>query len=329
MGARAAGGGPSQPGRVPSHKRGRLRSWTACRLPGHTAVMANIDVPSPRAWSAGGRDLVRLGRELALGFAYWFMFDIVLEPGNVAQALRTGAPVAWDQEAVRMAGAGLLGAAATPVVLALVRRFPIEGPARWRRAMVHVASSVALSAALIAASCPLAAWALASEHRPLAEALRDQMAANLLHLAFCMAGFVAIAHAVRFSRPSRVAQVEAPAPRTLRRVAVKTRAGLVMVETADIDWIGTQGNYLALHVGPQTHLIRDTSRHFETLLDPERFARAHRQIIVAVDRIQALTPLGNGDAAIRLATGAELRVSRGYRRSLQTRLGAAPSGPGP
>jgi hypothetical protein len=290
--------------------------------------MADIDASSRRHPLARAPEFGRLGRQMAVGFAYWWLFDLVLMPGRIAHAVRMGAPVAWDQEALRLAGAGLLGAAATPVVLALVRRFPIEGPTPWRRTTLHLVSSAVLSAVMIAASCPLAAWLLVSERRPLAQALPDQMTGNLLLLTFCMAGFVALAHAARFAGREAAAPRSAP-PRAepasafLQRIAVKTRAGLLMVHTEEIDWIETQGNYLALHVGAQIHLIRDTSKRLETVLDPGQFVRTHRQFIVAVDCVQSLRALDSGDAAVRLVTGAEIRVSRGYRQGLQARLSGA------
>jgi DNA-binding LytR/AlgR family response regulator len=92
----------------------------------------------------------------------------------------------------------------------------------------------------------------------------------------------------------------------------------VPIET--VDWIETQGNYLALHVGAATHLIRETSVAFEAKLDPARFVRIHRRTIVAVDRVRELSPLLNGDAVVRLTDGRELKVSRGYRAMVRQAL---------
>ncbi|HEY1751654.1 MAG TPA: LytTR family DNA-binding domain-containing protein [Caulobacteraceae bacterium] len=263
-----------------------------------------------------------LTRTLALGFAYWLAFDLVLEPGGVAAALRAGARIAWDQEALRIVCAGLLGASASPLPLALVRRFPVEGPARWRHAALHLVASAALSVTLIAISCVLADWWLASERRPFFVALAQELTANATLVTFSMLGFVAIANALL---PRRRAAAPAAAPRPLTHVPVRTREGLVMVETARVDWIETQGNYLALHVGGQTHLVRAAAKRFAAELDPDRFVRVHRRAIVAVDRVRALTPAGSGDAVARLDTGATLRVSRAYRARLQARLRCDPT----
>jgi DNA-binding LytR/AlgR family response regulator len=89
----------------------------------------------------------------------------------------------------------------------------------------------------------------------------------------------------------------------------------------DIDWVETQGNYLALHAGPAVHLIRDTLAKFEGILDPERFARIHRTALVALDRVQEVAALSNGDASVRLRDGTQLRLSRNYRATASAVLG--------
>ncbi|HEY0105235.1 MAG TPA: hypothetical protein VGB91_04065, partial [Rhizomicrobium sp.] len=65
-------------------------------------------------------------QEFVLGFVYWFALVVVLEPGNVIAA---HGPLPLGRELLRLAAAGVLGGAVTPLVFALTRRFPIEGEA--------------------------------------------------------------------------------------------------------------------------------------------------------------------------------------------------------
>jgi len=264
-----------------------------------------------------------LAREIGLGFLYWLAFLLVLEPDNVVRILHAHARgFSWSAEMLRIGGASALGALATPLVLAMVRRFPIEGARWWRAAAIEVAASAALAAALVFVSCVLADWMLPSEHRPFLVALADVFVSNGLLLVYCIAGLVAIAHAVRFFREAQDGRrahelaVANVAHDYLTRVSVKTRGRVTLVELDDVDWIETQGNYLALHVGAAVHLIRESLARFEEGLDPARFARIHRRMIVAVDRIGTIAPLGAGDAALRLKDGTELRVSRSFRDRL-------------
>ncbi len=259
-----------------------------------------------------------LRREFGLGFLYWLAFVVVLEPGNIARALQGGTTVPVGQEAFRLVGAGLLGAMATPAVFALTRRFAIEGPLRWRHAAIHMAADAVLAVTLTASGCVLAFLFLAEERRPLLTALREQIAVDGLLLFFCLAVLTAIAHATLFFGRIQVK----PDSGYLSTVPVKTRGRTVLVDLADVDWIETQGNYLALHAGSAVHLIRDTSVHFEAALDPARFTRIHRQTLVALDRIRAITALLGGDATLHLADGTELRVSRNFREVVKSRFEA-------
>jgi LytTr DNA-binding domain len=256
-----------------------------------------------------------LGPALLMGFGYWMAFLLVLEPGNLLEMARSGAPIPWDQEALRILGASLLGASASPALLVLIRRFPVEGAARWRNAAIHLAACILLAFGLIVVSCLLAGWWLAGEHRPLAQAIPEELVANELLVAFCLAVSVAGGHAIRFRR--RLNRPPAAGPAWLEAVTVKTRGRLEIVGLAEIDWIETQGNYLALHAGAATHLIRETSQRFEAKLDPARFIRIHRRTLVAADRVKGLTSLGGGDAEVELRDGTVLRLSRGFRDRLR------------
>lgn len=115
------------------------------------------------------------------------------------------------------------------------------------------------------------------------------------------------------------------APQTrqpLDRVAVKVDGSLRIVKTSDIDWWETDGNYMRLHVGGASHLIRMTAASIEPQLDPRVFLRIHRRYIVNIERIVEVQPWFAGDAIVVLRNGAKLRLSRTYRERLHTRLGA-------
>jgi two-component system LytT family response regulator len=105
------------------------------------------------------------------------------------------------------------------------------------------------------------------------------------------------------------------------RLVVKSSGRVYFVRTADIDWCEAAGNYVSLHVGEQSHLVRDTMARLESQLDPQQFVRIHRCTIVNVDRIQELRSSFNGEHVVVLRSGTRLTLSRGYRDTLQARLG--------
>src|SRR5205085_1633977 len=102
-------------------------------------------------------------------------------------------------------------------------------------------------------------------------------------------------------------------PKYIKRLAVKTSGRTVILAADEIDWIETAGNYLRLHTGRETHLIRERMNQIEGKLDPKRFARVHRSTIVNVDRIKEMHPLFNGDQVLILRDGTQLTMSRTYR----------------
>jgi len=106
----------------------------------------------------------------------------------------------------------------------------------------------------------------------------------------------------------------------LDRVAVKVDGVLRIIRTTDVDWWETDGNYVRLHVGPASHLIRATATSIEGQLDPRQFLRIHRRYIVNLDRVVEVQPWFGGDSIVLLKGGAKLRLSRTYRERLHSRL---------
>ena len=276
--------------------------------------------------------LPAIGREIGFGFLYWLVFLITLEPGNVARAAAAGAPLDWDQEVLRILGASLLGAFATPVVAALMRRFPIEGHAVRRHLAVHGLGAASLAFSLIAMSCLLAPMTQVGDARPFMAALPEHLIANWLLLTFSIAGLTAILHATRALRvdAARAGAYVVTEARSayLTQVQIKARGRIEIVELNTVDWIEAQGNYVALHCGARTHLLRETLSALAAKLDPTAFVRVHRSRLVTTARIAEIQPLANGDALIRLSVGTELRLSRSYREQVHERLASRPQSDG-
>jgi two-component system LytT family response regulator len=110
-------------------------------------------------------------------------------------------------------------------------------------------------------------------------------------------------------------------PRTAEPLVVKSAGQVAFVNLADIDWIEAANYYTCLHVGTDTHLLRRSLAVLEQELQSGPFCRIHRSTIVNVDRIRGLELMDDGEYAVVLKTGARLRLSRRFRKSLQHRLG--------
>ncbi|MCZ7640664.1 MAG: LytTR family DNA-binding domain-containing protein [Verrucomicrobia bacterium] len=112
-----------------------------------------------------------------------------------------------------------------------------------------------------------------------------------------------------------------PTPTVVDRLVVKTSGKVVLIKAADIDWIEAADNYVSLHVGNETHLLRETMNALEGRLNPKLFLRISRSTIVNLERIKELQPMFHGDYTVILRNGTRLNLSRSHRDRLQHLLG--------
>lgn len=107
----------------------------------------------------------------------------------------------------------------------------------------------------------------------------------------------------------------------LERLVIKSAGRVFFLEADDIDWIEAEGNYVSVHSGAKSHLLRETISSLESQLDPKKFRRIHRSSLVQINKIKELQPWFHGEYRIILHCGAELMLSRNYRENLQEALG--------
>ena len=110
-------------------------------------------------------------------------------------------------------------------------------------------------------------------------------------------------------------------PRYIERLVVKTAGRVFFLDVHDIDCIEAEGNYVRVHNGPRSHLLRETISGIESQLDPKQFLRIHRSAIVRIDKIKELQPWFHGEYHVILEGGKQLTLSRNYRSNLQEAVG--------
>lgn len=104
------------------------------------------------------------------------------------------------------------------------------------------------------------------------------------------------------------------------RLLVRSGGRVTLIDIGKIDWVEADGKYVRLHVGGESHLLRETMTALLDRLGDGRFIRIHRSHIVNVGRIRELRLGGGGDYEVVLRDGRRLGLSRGYRDALQERL---------
>jgi len=94
---------------------------------------------------------------------------------------------------------------------------------------------------------------------------------------------------------------------------IKDRGHISIVDVADVEYIDAAGDYMCIHVGEKTHILRETMKTMEKRLDPKVFQRIHRSTIVNLDKVREVRPHSNGECFLTLESGTELKVSRSYK----------------
>jgi two-component system, LytTR family, response regulator len=112
-------------------------------------------------------------------------------------------------------------------------------------------------------------------------------------------------------------------PQHLERLVIKSQGRVFFLKAEEIDWIEAASNYVRLHAGRESHLMRETMSALEAKLNPKQFLRTNRSAIVNIERIKELHPLFRGEYEIVLKDGTRLTLGRPYREKLQELLGHA------
>ena len=112
-----------------------------------------------------------------------------------------------------------------------------------------------------------------------------------------------------------------PHKKYLDRLVIKSAGRISFIQSSEIDWAEAADNYVCLHIGDETHLIRETLSGLEAKLDPAEFVRIRHSQMVNVRRIKELHPLFKGEYEIVLQNGSKLTSSRRYRQRLGVLLG--------
>jgi hypothetical protein len=238
-------------------------------------------------------------------------------------------PVSWPHAL----GAGLafwyLWGLAAPAVAWLGRRFQVDRASFSRHFFIHLGASLDIAV--------LHVIALVLMERPpgggFAPALVDDFTLLFHWDVLIYWAIVAVVHAYDYHRVAEQRAVEraeleraladaardagnARPPRPAARLLVSEGGRSFFVRAADVEWIEAARNYVRLHSGQQTYLLRATLGALEARLDRERFRRVGRSALVNVDRIREIQPWFHGDAIVILHSGAQVTLSRRYRGNL-------------
>ena len=117
------------------------------------------------------------------------------------------------------------------------------------------------------------------------------------------------------SRLENGAEASKPRP---KRFLVHNGTKDVFVNVDEIEWIEAADYYSCLHVGSRRLMLRETIKQLASTLDPLKFVRIHRSVIVNVDCLQEMVRDGQSDGFVVLNDGQRLKMSKaGWQKLLE------------
>jgi two-component system LytT family response regulator len=114
---------------------------------------------------------------------------------------------------------------------------------------------------------------------------------------------------------TELARAARPPQEFLNRIVVKDGARVHIIPVDRLDYAESQDDYVSLHSQGKSYLKEQTISSLEAALDPQRFVRIHRTVIVNLERVAKIEPYGKDSRVAVLSDGSQLPVSRtGYER---------------
>ena len=194
----------------------------------------------------------------------------------------------------------------------------------WKEMLaVHLAATVPFSLIHVGGMVGLRKLVYATMDRsydfgPLATELPYEFRKDFVTYWFIV-GILYLWQHIRFLNAAQPAVTEHPeAP--ISRLVARKRGREFIIKAEGIRWIEASGNYANLHLDDGVFPVRTSMADLEKRLDPDRFARVHRSVIVNLDEIAEIRPTDSGDYTILMRSGDELRFSRRYRSALKGRF---------
>jgi len=123
---------------------------------------------------------------------------------------------------------------------------------------------------------------------------------------------------------AELAAAARPPQQYLQRVVVKDGARVHIIPVDRLDYAEAQDDYVSLHSQGKSYLKQQTISSLEAGLDPQRFVRIHRSVLVNLERVAKVEPYAKDSRIAVLNNGVQLPMSRaGYER-LRELLGDRP-----
>jgi two-component system LytT family response regulator len=103
----------------------------------------------------------------------------------------------------------------------------------------------------------------------------------------------------------------------LQRILVKDRGHIFPVNINDIAYLKSDAKYTGIYVGDKTYLVRVGLAELAERLDPQRFVRIHRSVIVNLDFVESMRADDQSQLQLQMLDGSVLVANRDASRMLR------------
>lgn len=105
--------------------------------------------------------------------------------------------------------------------------------------------------------------------------------------------------------------------REVQKLPIKDGGKTTWVPQDEIEWIDAAGDYMCVHAGGETYILRKTMKELEEELDPDFLQRIHRSTIVNIHCVKEMRSHINGEYFLTLTGGHTTKLSRTYKDKLK------------
>lgn len=95
-----------------------------------------------------------------------------------------------------------------------------------------------------------------------------------------------------------------------KRLLIPNGTKDAFVNVDEIDWIEAADYYACVHLGTKSLMLRESIKQLVDTLDPAKFVRVHRSVIVNIDRVREILREGRSESWLVLAGGERLKMSK-------------------
>jgi DNA-binding LytR/AlgR family response regulator len=101
------------------------------------------------------------------------------------------------------------------------------------------------------------------------------------------------------------------------RLAIKVDRTILFINLGDVIIVRSEGNYVSLQGNLGCHLVRDSISALAEILEPFRFIRIHRSVLVNSAFVEDIKSDPTGEYRLHIRGGTEYLVTRTYRSNLK------------